>query len=970
MPIVSRSDCTQTNVQETFELTKVDGQLVVELKTLNLAYQACQGINAAGAAQNNDLEAYVRRLVQDGTLTANHQAKLAETIKGSCNGQVNSVLEAKGYTKGYENDASMWLPVVGLGSLLVSNPINDPIQFKNLFAKRPNQIIRRVCTSCFPSSHQDIYYKRKTPVPAALDLLDLVKNNWFSTNNQFHVDFDLYSSYQDAMTDTNPWQFCNFDDARVGFPRDCGPTVRVNSNWNSFILTPPRAKDVAFFIEAEEGPVGGGGSEGGGAVADPTPDLENLAKGKTCYQVSTAYEAKCDRAIDGSWSGNFNELSTTHTHSHNKPWWMVDLGNTHEIARIVIANRQDCCWNRLTNVHVEIMETMAGPTLKEFFFEGVQGRMTTIEVENVKGRWVKVWTDHGTNKAPLSLAEVGVYGKALETPPPILANVAKGKQCWQSTHYNNNSKCERAFDGDIWSIQHTQRQNRPWIMVDLGANYDLSNVLIANRSDCCMGRTKNVKVEVMETIAGPVVETKSLPGVAPRFSGVYFETPVTGRFVRLTIEHDTGVSEYMNLAEVMVHGVESATQPEKLTNVAPESIIVAQSSTAHGGFASRAVDGNTNPYWTGNSVTHTNSQFQPWWSAYFGPTTVNHVILYNRFEYSNILRDVKVDLFSDLEATQLVATQTLAGPVGPVGGAYFDSVEAKSVKVSCDFGTSRRALMLAEVEVIGTKEAGGNFHNIALNKSASQSSVGFAGVAERAIDGNTSPNWNSASMTHTLKEVDPWWQVDLLKSYEIHDVVLFNRYDCCFERMTDAKIELLETAGGTLIEELTIAGTVPRGGYASVNFGGKRGGAIRVSLSGETVLNLAEVIVIADPATQGPLAGEPVSVAPSAGPSSKPVAAPSSSPSLAPTGAPTVTGNPPPPPPVTASPTSSPSSSPTLGTECQGTNCSCTGLNCGVDAEGKYTCGSYDCQCETYDCTGSGGETAPAPGDGETVPAP
>lgn len=50
------------------------------------------------------------------------------------------------------------------------------------------------------------------------------------------VDFDLYSTYADALADTNPWTHCGgFDDPGVGFPGNCGPQGAVNDIWNSII---------------------------------------------------------------------------------------------------------------------------------------------------------------------------------------------------------------------------------------------------------------------------------------------------------------------------------------------------------------------------------------------------------------------------------------------------------------------------------------------------------------------------------------------------------------------------------------------------------------------------------------------------------------------------------------------------------------------------------------------------------------
>jgi hypothetical protein len=81
----------------------------------------------------------------------------------------------------------------------------------------PHQILYRKCLDC-AVSHQDIYYRHFDTggLPNGFDLLDLVKNNWFSdgkiSGNTFNVDFKLYSTYIDAMADTNTWTFCNFND--------------------------------------------------------------------------------------------------------------------------------------------------------------------------------------------------------------------------------------------------------------------------------------------------------------------------------------------------------------------------------------------------------------------------------------------------------------------------------------------------------------------------------------------------------------------------------------------------------------------------------------------------------------------------------------------------------------------------------------------------------------------------------------
>ena len=83
-------------------------------------------------------------------------------------------------------------------------------------------IVRRQCDDC-GRSHKDIYFKRRTN-PYHFDLWSQMLITWSSRGNRFHRDFDIFSSFSDALHDRNPWRACNYNDYRwkIGFPRDCG----------------------------------------------------------------------------------------------------------------------------------------------------------------------------------------------------------------------------------------------------------------------------------------------------------------------------------------------------------------------------------------------------------------------------------------------------------------------------------------------------------------------------------------------------------------------------------------------------------------------------------------------------------------------------------------------------------------------------------------------------------------------------
>ncbi|XP_033112682.1 WSC domain-containing protein ARB_07867-like [Anneissia japonica] len=79
-----------------------------------------------------------------------------------------------------------------------------------------------------------------------------------------------------------------------------------------------------------------------------------------------------------------------------------------------------------------------------------------------------------------------------------------------------------------------------------------------------------------------------------------------------------------------------------------------------------------------------------------------------------------------------------------------------------------------------------------------QSSFGWGGIPVRAIDGNIAANYNQQSCTHTLRQPDNWWRVDLGKSYKVNKVKIYNRADCCKDRLNGATVRVGDNAKGML----------------------------------------------------------------------------------------------------------------------------------------------------------------------------
>ncbi len=148
--------------------------------------------------------------------------------------------------------------------------------------------------------------------------------------------------------------------------------------------------------------------------------------------------------------------------------------------------------------------------------------------------------------------------------------------------------------------------------------------------------------------------------------------------------------------------------------------------------------------------------------------------------------------------------------------------------------------------------------NVVRGKAVLQSSIWYGAVPERAIDGITDGDYNEGSVTHTANELQPWWEIDLGESYDMTNVVLWNRTDCCSDRLSNFHIlvgddpfvsgDLAAVQGQPGVTDIFYAGQPPAMSTHAVQ---RTGRYLRVQLSGTNFLSLAEVQVFAS-AWQGP----------------------------------------------------------------------------------------------------------------------
>ena len=99
MAVVTRADCTEMSVREKFKVSwdASNKTLAVSLEDVeDINFNACQGANN----KNNDLEAYYKKLVNQGRADQDDFDELKQTLVGKENGKCNTAIENFMETKG------------------------------------------------------------------------------------------------------------------------------------------------------------------------------------------------------------------------------------------------------------------------------------------------------------------------------------------------------------------------------------------------------------------------------------------------------------------------------------------------------------------------------------------------------------------------------------------------------------------------------------------------------------------------------------------------------------------------------------------------------------------------------------------------------------------------------------------------------------------------------------------------------
>ena len=275
------------------------------------------------------------------------------------------------------------------------------------------------------------------------------------------------------------------------------------------------------------------------------------------------------------------------------------------------------------------------------------------------------------------------------TQPSIdpLENVALGKRVTQSsTAFGGDASraVDGKTDGDFGhqSVTHTNFQSKPWWQVDLDKEETIRQINIFNRTDTAQERLSNFHVILLDSF-GNEIERQRISALTNKFAQISIDYK-KARFVRIELEGHNALS----LAEVQVLRAENIAWKKQAS----------QSSTAYGGDANRALDGNTNNTYSQNSITHTNFEKQAWWQVDLGRSEqVGFVRLFNRGDGELAKRLSNFDIILYNEKEQEVSKQFIKQLTSNQLDVQFNGQLGRYIRIQLRH--EHQALSLAEVEV-------------------------------------------------------------------------------------------------------------------------------------------------------------------------------------------------------------------------------------------------------------------------------
>jgi hypothetical protein len=348
------------------------------------------------------------------------------------------------------------------------------------------------------------------------------------------------------------------------------------------------------------------------------------------------------------------------------------------------------------------------------------------------------------------------------TPP----NLAVCGVATQSTNFFDSVATlaiDENVNGDVANVTHTTIGDPlPWWEVRLAETALIDAIVLWNRTDGAQARFSDLNLSILDSDRQEVYSQLLFPGGASPTEPMVeiSDIGVEGEVVRVEKAVDNnGAGLYVSLAEVEVFGDDVCTPAPPRECPEPgeqgyadthcELLIVEGPEDERGGDYRVNAQANDE---SGDTILYT---------------------------FAATLRERDVTF--------------VLGPQ-EVDFAYFPlTFGTWDIAVLADDGCpgeAQDATCTRVIEVQGDDCVPGEICNVAPQGVASQSSD-FFGPANIANDGNTDGDNTAGEVTHTgLNDSMPTWEVELDQDYPIERITLWNRTDCCGDRLTNFTVKI------------------------------------------------------------------------------------------------------------------------------------------------------------------------------------
>ena len=499
---------------------------------------------------------------------------------------------------------------------------------------------------------------------------------------------------------------------------------------------------------------------------------KNVATTSKATSSGTGWDGPEASAIDGKEESR--GLPKIYHSSAEKAWFEIELRKPVNVSLVTVYNRADCCQDRMIGYVITLMDqsrkilfnspplTSAG---KQVIQTGIFGPPIGL---------IKIVALEGGNDI-LNFSQLVVRNINGQ-------NVSK-KAITTSSGVGEKTSESTAVDGEEASRPHPKiyhsNSQKAFFRVHLSTPAKVSLVTVWNRGDCCQERLGGYKIRLFDQNNNEIFASTPLTKEAKQVIRVIHTIPsgpATGlvRIIRLD-----GGNDILHFSQLVVTDINGR-------NVAKGATTISSGATGDG-LEINAVDGEqaSRPH---PKIYHSTTP-KAWFDIQLiSPIKVSSVTVYNRADCcQERMVGYKISLIDEnnnlvfmskpltKDAKQLIQVGPMSKPIGrPTGLVKFVRLEGGNDIIN-----------LSQLVVTDM-----NGKNVAKGAITSSSGVGSDGAEANAVDGEEASRPHPKEYHSSTPKA--WFHIDLFPPTKVASVTVYNRADCCQERMIGYKIILYD----------------------------------------------------------------------------------------------------------------------------------------------------------------------------------